>query len=757
MFSRPGPNPKGNRAVSESIRLLPVSFILVLVMVTPSGCKSGFPEDETPGARRETVSTTKQMAGGRNRLAEETSPYLLQHADNPVDWYPWGQEALEKAKAEDKPILLSVGYSACHWCHVMEHESFESEAIAQIMNKHFVCIKVDREERPDVDEIYMKAVQLLTGHGGWPMTVFLTPDLKPFFAGTYFPPEDRQGMPGFTRVLASVAQSWHEHRDRIESSSSEITTYLKQFDKVAPSSETLQRAEVDMCVDHMIETFDNQWGGFGGAPKFPFPCTLNLSLRCVAPSSPLKPSKRQQCLEVLTTTLDKMAYGGIHDQIAGGFARYSVDRQWLIPHFEKMLYDNATLSKAYFQGYRLTGRQYWAKVGRDSLDFVIRELRTKDGAFYSSLDADSEGEEGKFYVWRPEEVTAILGEEDGRWVNEVYGVTIGGNFEQATSVLHLPEAPEALAKRYKMSEEEFWMRLDPLRAKLLTARDKRIRPGRDEKVLTSWNGLMISSFVEGFKATGEKRYLDTAKQAAEFILSKLQVNGRLLRTFGQGKAKLNGYLDDYSFFIQALLDLAEVDFDPRWYTNAVSLTDKMLTHFWDAEHDGFFYTSDDHETLLTRPKNYYDGSTPSGASVAVVDLLRLSRLTGKKEYEQRAEEVIKLFAPHFSKAPEQFANLICALDFHLSPGLEIALVVNSAKKGWQEWLDSLNAVLLTDSVVLLKDTASDTAADSPLLESRGLVEGKPAVYICRNFACDKPISDLAELKKKLHQLAQDKP
>jgi hypothetical protein len=728
------------------------ALVPILMPTGLSGCSFGGTEIPNDKSRRLAVSTSKRTTGSKNRLAGETSPYLLQHADNPVDWYPWGAEALEKARSENKPILLSIGYSSCHWCHVMEHESFESKEIARLMNENFVNIKVDREERPDLDEIYMKAVQLMTGHGGWPMTVFLTPDLEPFFAGTYFPPEDRHGMPGFTRVLTSVAAAWRNNRDQIDTSSGEIAAFLRQFDKVTPAGAQLERQPVEMAVDYMLHTFDHQWGGFGSAPKFPFPCNLYLAMRCLAKESPLPASKREQCLQMVTTTLDRMAYGGMHDQIGGGFARYSVDRKWLIPHFEKMLYDNATLSKAYFQGYTLTGRRYWRQVGTDCLDFVLSELTTPEGAFYSSLDADSEGVEGKFYVWRPEEVTSVLGADDGRWVNEVYGVSIDGNFEHGTSVLHLPESLEALARRYGISEKDFWDRLDPLRARLVEARSKRVRPGRDEKVLTSWNGLMISGFVEGYKATREQRYLDAARKAAEFIMTKLQVKGRLLRTYGQGRAKLNGYLDDYSFFIQALLDLAEVDFDPRWYDNAVSLTGTMLKHFWDEEQAGFFYTSDDHETLLTRPKNYYDGSTPSGTSVAVMSLMRLASLTGKAEYRDRAEQAIKLFMPHFHKAPEQFANMICALDFDLSSPLEIALVADSSKSDWQKLRDKLYDAFLPNSVMLLKDTAGDGGAGSPLLEARGLVDGKPAVYICRNFTCDKPITDITALKTKLDEL-----
>ena len=707
-------------------------------------------------------------AGKANRLADETSPYLLQHAHNPVDWYPWGQEAFEQARQENKPILLSIGYSACHWCHVMEHESFKNENIAQMMNENFVNIKVDREERPDIDEIYMKAVQLMTGHGGWPMTVFLTPDVKPFFGGTYFPPDDSHCMPGFNRVLASIAAAWKGNREQIDDSSEELVKYLSQFDKILPSGVELDQKPIELTIDHILQTFDHQWGGFGTAPKFPLPSNLTLAMRCLKSRSSIMERKHDELLQLVTTTLDKMAYGGMHDQLGGGFARYSVDRAWLVPHFEKMLYDNATLSKAYFEGYLLTGQTYWRNVGKNCLDFVSRELSTPEGAFYSSLDADSEGEEGKFYVWTPQEIISTLGESDGCWVSEIYGVTDAGNFEHATCVLHLTDSPEVLSKRFGVSTDEFWQRLNPLKQKLFAERAKRIHPRRDEKVLTSWNSLMISGFIAGYKVLQDKQYLNKAKDAVTFLLTKLQVNGRLLRTYGQGKAKLNAYLDDYSYLVQALLDLCEVDCNPRWYENAIALTDTMLEHFWDKEHGSFFYTSNDHETLLTRLKNYFDGSTPSGTSVAVMDLLRLSRLSGNSIYRERANQALKLLAPQVVKGPDQFANLMCALDFGMSPGIEIAIIIDSSQSNWHELLKTVHRIYIPNSVTLLKDiehaTASSDAyalrqdsvkgiSESPLFESRGLISGKSTAYICHNFTCEEPITDPAILLDKLQEIA----
>ena len=453
-----------------------------------------------------------------NRLVNETSTYLLQHAYNPVDWYAWGPEALERSKSEDKPILLSIGYAACHWCHVMEHESFEDHDTAEFMNEHFVNIKVDREERTDLDEIYMKAVQMMTGHGGLPMTVFLTPELKPFFGGTYFPPEDRHGLPGFKRLLQALHNAWQNQREEIAESSEELVAHLRSFNELgtADGAGTIDYSIIDEGMGKLLKHFDDKWGGFGGAPKFPHTFSIDLAMHCASPAYKGK-DHRKECLELVTTTLDRMAYGGIQDQIGGGFARYSVDRHWLVPHFEKMLYDNALLCQTYLNGFVLTGREYWADVAVGIMEFVLRELRTEGGAFYSSLDADSEGEEGKFYVWSKNEIIETLGKDDGKFFCDVYGVSKEGNFEHHTNVLHLSATPEELAAKNELTEEAFWKKLEPLKKSLMEAREKRVRPGRDEKVLTSWNSLMISALVEGYRVLQEERYLVAAQEAATFI------------------------------------------------------------------------------------------------------------------------------------------------------------------------------------------------------------------------------------------------
>lgn len=707
-------------------------------------------------------STNGEKSTG-NRLINETSPYLLQHAYNPVDWYPWGVEALDKAKHDDKPILLSIGYSACHWCHVMEHESFEDPEIAAIMNEKFVPIKVDREERPDLDDIYMKSVQMMTGHGGWPMTVFLTPELKPFYGGTYFPPADRHGLPSFRRVLLSVAMSWQEQRENIEQGSDQLSHYLSLLNKVnrddeADAQPALNEMTISECLTNLLRVSDPSWGGFGGAPKFPQAQSLNLIMRRAG--SGIDDELAKKCLTMLTTTLDKMAYGGMHDQIGGGFARYSVDRQWLVPHFEKMLYDNAMLARIYLDGFLLTGNHYWKDVARDCLDFVLRELASEEGAFYSSLDADSEGEEGKFYVWRPVQITDVLGHVDGHWFNKVYGVTDLGNFEHMTSILHLADSPENLATQLNCTENNLWDRLKPLRKQLLAERNKRIKPGRDEKVLTSWNSLMISALTKGYVVLHDDQYLHAARKACNFILQNLIKDGRLLRTWGKGQAKLAAYLDDYAYFVQALIDLAEVDFDSKWLQLAIDFSDKTIEHFFDHTDGGFFYTADDHETLLMRPKNYNDGPTPSAISVVTNNLLKLAIILDRKDYRDKAESILKLYAPHFIKAPDQFANLVCALDFYLNANLEIALLTDSAKDDYKPMLFAAHSAYLPYSVYALKDFSLESKNGKwlkacPLLQARSLVSDKTTAYVCHNYTCTSPVVDKKMLVTQLHEARQN--
>jgi uncharacterized protein YyaL (SSP411 family) len=699
-----------------------------------------------------------------NRLLNESSTYLQQHALNPVDWYPWTQEALDKAKKENKPILLSIGYAACHWCHVMAHESFEDEQTASLMNEHFVNIKVDREERTDLDEIYMKAVQMMTGHGGWPMTVFLTPQLKPFYGGTYFPPTDRHGLPAFKSLLKALSVAWTEQNADITQSADELTEHIKALDKITQkqTGEDLVNGDtVGLACAKLLESFDKVWGGFGNAPKFPHTMTLSLFMRHLQanPDSAMF----NQCRQLVETSLNRMAYGGMHDQIGGGFARYSVDRQWLIPHFEKMLYDNALLAKVYLEGYQLFGRDYWKRVATGIFDFVLNELSTADGAFYSSLDADSEGEEGKFYVWSEKELQNCLTADEFAFVIKTFGITANGNFEHNTNALHLPDGPEKAAASSNLSIDEFWSKLAPISSKLLKIRNQRIHPGLDEKVLTSWNSLMISAFVTGYKVIGERKYFEVAKTAAQFILDNLYKDGSLLRTWGKGQAKLAGCLDDYTYFIDALCELSSVDNNPQWLATAVSLADVMIAQFWDQSGNGIYFTPHIYEELLTRTRSYTDGAIPSGTSTAAFVLEKLARITGKKEYAEKAKFLIDLYALPARTYPDQFSNLLCAMDFGLSKPREIVILQDSsrAQNELTAERDACNKVInqtFSPNKTVIFDTFNSENSESnlntvllkqnslssPLLESRAATGQPLAIYICENFACKNPIFSMEE-------------
>jgi uncharacterized protein YyaL (SSP411 family) len=710
----------------------------------------------------------RHAARPANHLASETSTYLLQHAHNPVDWYPWGDQALARARKEEKPILLSIGYAACHWCHVMEHESFEDEATAALMNKDFICIKVDREERTDLDEIYMKAVQLMTGHGGWPMTVFLTPELQPFFGGTYYPPEDRHGLPGFKKLLTAINEAWHTRRHDVEESARDITKHLSAMDVFAgeASEEKIAHAQslaiISGAAQKILSSFDERYGGFGSAPKFPHTFSLALGMRSISHLGKQNASLRASFSKMVETTLDCMAYGGIHDQIGGGFARYSVDRQWLVPHFEKMLYDNALLCQSYLDGYLLTGKEYWKSVAEDILDFTQRELGTAEGAFYSSLDADSEGVEGKFYVWTLSEIETIL-KADADFFCQVYGVSKAGNFEHGTNILNLVASPEELAKKHNLTVPKFWSKLAPLKSKMMTERAKRVRPGRDEKVLTNWNSLMISAYCRAYEVTGKEKYRATAVKCANFILQEMTKAGRLLHTFAHGKAKLNGYLDDYTYFTQALLDIAAIDGHPQWLTHALSFTEVTLKHFADHTSGELFYTSDDHEALINRPKSHFDGSVPSAASCAAFNLIRLDRILDKKALGKFAEGILTRYQPYFEKMPDQFGNMMAAMDFYWSDPLETVLTMNDSQEGHElgkELLLAINHSYLPNKVSVVKDIGVEKAPhgqpfeEAALLKGRGLVSGKPAVFICKNFACELPLTDANAVKKFLANLSK---
>jgi uncharacterized protein len=658
-----------------------------------------------------------------NRLEAETSPYLLQHKDNPVDWYAWGEEALARARAEDKPILVSIGYSACHWCHVMEHESFEDPETAAYMNEHFISVKVDREERPDVDAIYMHAVQAMTGHGGWPLNTFVDPDGVPFFGGTYFPPESRHGEPSFRQVLEGVADAWATKREEIRAAAPQTVEKLASASRVQPADASLSADLLAEAERTLASQFDPANGGFGGAPKFPPASALEF----------LVMRGSQAALSIVTTTLEQMAKGGIYDQVGGGFARYSVDAHWLVPHFEKMLYDNALLARGYLHGWQLTGNEYFRRICEETLDWALREMRGPEGGFYSALDADSEGEEGKFYVWRADELRELLG-EDAEALLRHWGADRGPNFEGG-SILHVVGGeidPDLLARA---------------REKLYAARSERTWPGLDDKRITSWNALMIAALADAGAALERYDYLDAARACADFIDRDMRgEDGRLLRTYKDGRASLNAYLEDHAFLVEALLVLYESTFETRRFTRARELADSMIERYRDDEGSGFFTTSRDHESLVVRPKDFEDHPIPSGNSSAAYGLLRLSAFTGERRYEEYAVEVFQVLHLAAARHAPGFGHLLQALQFYFSPRREVALVGAP--------LDTLARVVRRryhPAIVLAGMASGDAEAEAaiPLLAGRAPVDGKPAAYVCENFACNLPVTEREELEREL--------
>ncbi|MEW4566252.1 thioredoxin domain-containing protein [Tautonia sp. JC769] len=672
-----------------------------------------------------------------NRLAGETSPYLLQHQHNPVDWYPWGEEAFAKARAEDKPIFLSVGYSACHWCHVMERESFEDEAIARIMNEHFVNVKVDREERPDVDQIYMAAIQALSGHGGWPMSVFLTPDGKPFWGGTYFPPRDARGMPGFARVLTSIHDAWTDRREALMNSAKELTEHLGAAGRVPASEGELDAGLLDHALKQLERAFEPKDGGFGSAPKFPHPMDLRLLLRLHLHKGD------DHSLYMVRHTLGKMARGGIYDHLGGGFARYSTDNEWLVPHFEKMLYDNALLASTYIEAYQLTEDPEFARVAREIFDYTLGRMTDPEGGFYATEDADSEGVEGKYYVWTLDEIGKVLGGDRAEAFATVYDVTERGNWEGHT-ILNMPRPLDQVAASLGRDVDDLRRELDEDRAKLLAVREQRIAPGKDTKVLTSWNGLMIAAMADGGHALGDDRYLDAAEKAAGFLLDRMRGDeGRLLHSFKDGQAKFNAYLDDHANLIDALTRLYEATGRVRWIASALELTDVMIAQFFDAEEGGFFYTGVDHETLITRTKDAYDNATPSGNAMAATALARLAALTGRSDLEDLSRRTIQSVKLVLEKAPTAAGQSLIALDFLLGRTKEIAVVAGEDRGEMVEVLRRIRGRFLPHAVVApTAPEEGDRAAAArivPLLTDRPARDGKTTIYVCENFTCREPV------------------
>jgi uncharacterized protein len=681
-----------------------------------------------------------------NRLIRETSPYLRQHAHNPVDWYAWGEEALERARREDRPIFLSIGYSACHWCHVMEHESFENAEIAALMNDLFVNIKVDREERPDLDRIYMTAVQLLSGSGGWPMSVFLTPELKPFFGGTYFPPEDRWGRPGFPKVLSAVANAYRTNRAAVEEGGAEVTQRIAAIAAVGSGETLLAPGLLDAASRSIVANHDLDHGGFGTAPKFPQSIALQFLLRAYRRSGDL------EVAQVVRTSLDAMAAGGIYDHLGGGFHRYSTDERWLVPHFEKMLYDNALLSIVYLEAFQATGDEDYARIARETLDYLLREMNSPEGGFHAAQDADSEEEdgslkEGAFFVWTADEVRSLLSEEDADLFERAYGVDEVGNFD-GQCVLYRAKTDAIVASTLGLEEAAVASRLAACRAVLLERRESRPRPARDEKVLADWNGLAIPAFARGARVLGAARYRDAAARAGAFVLTNMRdSDGRLLHVWAAGAAKIPAFLDDHACMLNAMVDLYEATGNPRWLHEASMLRDAMVARFWDESDGAFFDTVAGQADLIARTRDASDGAVPSGNSMAAYGLVRLGRILGDAVSLARAERILRAFAPMMQSVPMGASQMLVALDLFLVEPQEVVIVGAASDGGTQALRATVDRLFLPHTVVLHGDGADDQGLVG--LAGKSLVDGKPTAYVCSAFTCRAPVANPADLVEAL--------
>jgi hypothetical protein len=675
-----------------------------------------------------------------NRLQHETSPYLLQHADNPVDWYPWGEEAFARARAEDKPVLLSVGYSACHWCHVMAHESFEHDETAQIMNERFINIKVDREERPDVDDIYMQAVMAMSGgHGGWPMTVFMTPDARPFYGGTYYPLEPRMGMPAFRQVLLGVHDAWVNRREAVEQQAGQLHEALQRdVLGIGGGDDDLNTALLDTAAAVMIRRFDSTHGGFSGAPKFPQPMNLEFLLRTYARTG------SPNTLEKVTFTLAKMARGGIYDQLGGGFHRYSVDAIWLVPHFEKMLYDNAQLSRVYLHAWQASGEPFFRRIAEEIYDYILREMTAPEGGFYSTTDADSEGEEGKFFVWSKAELESLLG-GDAATAIEYWGVSERGNFE-GHNILNVPNDDDVIAARLDISIAELTARLARIKDTLYAARTQRVHPGLDDKIITAWNGLMLASLAEAARVLDRDDYRAAAVRAGQFVLTHLRADdGHLLRTWKNGSAKIDAYLEDYADIIDALLELYQTTFETNWFTEARWLADYALAHFA-AEEGGFFDSADNAEALIVRPRSVQDNATPSGSAMLAKQLLRLAAYTGEARYEAAARGALRLLTEAMKQYPHGFGESLNATDLLVNGLAEVAVVGSPSAGETRALLATLHETYRPNIIAALTTEDLDHEHPIPLLSYRTMRGGRPTVYVCRHFACQMPVTTPDEVR-----------
>ena len=706
-----------------------------------NGCLMNLPRQ----ARQVDGLVTESESLVSNRLAQESSPYLLQHKDNPVDWYPWGEEALAKAKREDKPIFLSIGYSSCHWCHVMAHESFEDEETAAYLNEHFVNIKVDREERPDLDSIYMTAVQAMTGHGGWPLSAFLTPDLVPFFGGTYWPREEAMGMPSFRKVLEAVTDAYENRRADVDENAEKIRGFLEAASKRAPRSGTLSPAILDEAVQGIGRQFDGEHGGFGGAPKFPQPSILEFLLRRY------RDADDQRAAAMARLTLERMATGGIYDHIGGGFHRYSVDAVWLVPHFEKMLYDNAQLARVYLDASRAFGNGAFALVASDIFDYVLREMTSPEGAFYATQDADTEGEEGRFYVWTPEELRDVLGEEDADLAGRAYGVTEGGNFEGRT-ILSVAATPQQLADEQGVALAEMQERLAGIRAKLLDARHQRTRPGRDEKIIASWNGMMLRAMAEGSSVLGRQDLAETATKNAAYLLDTLVDGDRVRHSAKDGTVGESGFLEDSANLIDGWIALYQVTFERRWIEAANRLAWQMLHRFEDPDTGLLFDTPADHERLVSRPRDLQDGATPSANAVAASVLLTLGRMTGERTFERRAVSILQRLAMPMAEQSLGFGRALSVLASYLATPREVAIAGPADDPKVNEFVSAVYRRFEPNAIIGLADP-SDGAIESllPFLAERPMRGGEVTAYLCEHFACLPPVTDPAALTRLLEE------
>jgi uncharacterized protein YyaL (SSP411 family) len=677
-----------------------------------------------------------------NRLAGEQSPYLLQHKDNPVDWYPWGPEAFARARREKKPVFLSIGYSTCHWCHVMAHESFENQGVAELVNRDFVAIKVDREERPDVDDIYMTAVQTMTGTGGWPLSLFLTPEGKPFYGGTYFPPDDRWGRPGFRSLLSAIAHAWESRPEELEASAGELLAHLEKASKGLPGGELVGPEVLENAARALAADFDPVEGGFGGAPKFPPAMRLELLIRLARRTG--DPSARSMA----EATLEKMAAGGLYDQVGGGFHRYSVDAKWLVPHFEKMLYDNAMLARVYLLAARAFGREDFRGIARETLDYLLREMTPAAGGFFAAQDADSGGHEGTFYVWNPASVREAVGEEAAPIVCARFGVTAAGNFEGGETVLSAARGLAQLASDFGRSREDIAAILEAARARMYAARSRRARPGTDDKLLTDWTALAVSAFALAARLCREARYEQAARDAAERILRSCRRDGQLLHRERNGQADIAGFSSDYALFAEALLDLYEATFEPRYFREAVALQDELDRRFADPR-GGYFLSSEAHDGLILRPRELYDGVTPSTGSVAASNLLRLASFTGEKRWRERAERIFAAFSGYLTRAPLALTRMLSAVDYATDVPREVVLAGDPGRADFTRLRDVVFDAAALNRVVAHADADESLADLLPLIASRGSADGGARAYVCRDFTCGLPTADPAQLRAAL--------